>query len=230
MTAGPEPVTAAQLFDLPEVKDHPAKFTRRHISVLIEALSGYGTVLDPFAGTGGIHRLRRFGHHTVGVELEPEWAAWSPHTIVGNALQLPFAYASFDAMATSPPVGNRDADNFKARDGSIRHTYRFCLGRMPSPSSSAVLQWGPAYRVFHEAAWAEMSRVVRPGGLFVLNMKDHVRDGELVPVTAWHVECLGKLGWHEVRRWELPTKGLPHGANYHLRAKVEYIIALRRDL
>ena len=60
-----------RLFEVPEVRDHPAKFTRRHISVLIEALSGWGTVLDPFAGTGGIHRLAASG------TTRSAWS-WSP--------------------------------------------------------------------------------------------------------------------------------------------------------
>ena len=31
---------------------------------------------------------------------------------------------------------------------------------------------------------------VRAGGRFVLNMKDVPRKGKLLPVTAWHIECL----------------------------------------
>jgi hypothetical protein len=77
---------------------HPARFT----DVIIERVqrildAEHGTpildapaprVLDPFAGTGGVHEL--IGYETLGVELEPEWAALHPRTILGDATALPF--------------------------------------------------------------------------------------------------------------------------------------------
>ena len=48
------------------------------------------------------------------------------------------------------------------------------------------MQWGDAYRSFHVKAWREAWRVLRPGGRFVLNIKDHIRNGERMPVTDWH--------------------------------------------
>lgn len=219
---------AATLFDLPATARHPARFTAAHIRALVDALSGFHRVLDPFAGVGTIHRLRSYGHATVGVELEPEWAGQRPGTVVGNALALPFADQCFDAVATSPAYGNRMADHHDAGDASARHTYRHYLGRPLHPASSAMLQWGAAYRAFHVGAWAEASRVVRPAGRFVLNIKDHVRDGQLVRVTDWHLECLERLGWRVVNRWELHGAGLPHGENYDRRAGVEHIVALER--
>src|SRR2546426_4572611 len=70
-------------------------------------------VLDPFAGVGGIHNLR--GYRTAGMELEPEWASASPSTIVADAVKLPFADATFDALVSSPCYGNRMADHHEAR-------------------------------------------------------------------------------------------------------------------
>ena len=71
-------------------------------------------------------------------------------TVVGDARALPFADASFHAIATSPCFGNRMADHHEARDPSVRHTYRHRLGRPLSEGSAGALQWGPAYREFHE--------------------------------------------------------------------------------
>ena len=78
---------------------------------------------------------------------------------------------------TSPTYGDRLADHHDARDGSVRHSYKHDLGRDLHPDNSGAMQWGPAYRDFHTAAWVEVRRVLRPGGRFVLNVKDHVRGG-----------------------------------------------------
>jgi tRNA G10 N-methylase Trm11 len=212
------------LFDLPATAPHPARFTSAHLGVLIDALEGYERVLDPFAGVGTIHRLRQHGHVTVGVELEPEWAAQHPGTLMGDARRLPFVNGWFDAIATSPTFGNRHADHHESRDGSVRHTYRHYLGRPLTAGNSGGLAWGRRYRDFHTAAWAEATRVVCPGGRFVLNIKDHVRDGRVVEVMAWHDACLRSLGWRPVERIELRSRGLAHGQNHDVRVEAEYLL------
>jgi tRNA G10 N-methylase Trm11 len=217
------------LFDSGAVAPHPARFTSAHLEVLVDALRGFDWVLDPFAGVGTIHRLRRFGHHTIGVELEPEWARQHPGTLLGDARHLQFADGSFDAVATSPTFGNRMADHHNARDASVRHTYRHYLGRSLSAGSSAAMQWGPAYREFHEQAWTEATRIIRPRGRFVLNIKDHIRDGRVAQVTQWHYVCLARLGWQAVMRWEFEAQGMAHGENHDRRVRSEYIIAFERN-
>ncbi len=170
---------------------HPAKFSLGLIPVFADLLEGYERVLDPFAGTGRVHQMDDYGSFdTVGIEIEPEWADMHERTLVGDALDLPFGDAEFDAACTSPTYGNRLADHHEAKDGSIRHSYRHTLGRPLAPTNSGQLQWGPEYRDFHKATWAEVNRVVRPGGRFVLNLKDHVRKKQLAPVTGWHVSHL----------------------------------------
>lgn len=87
-------------------------------------------ILDPMAGAGRVHELggvtiqdagmdsepRAVSFETVGVELEPEWAAAHPRTIVGDALRLPFADITFDAIVVSPTYGNRMADHHDAKE------------------------------------------------------------------------------------------------------------------
>lgn len=199
---------------------HPAEFPKPILAAIAATLSQYQSgpvLLDPFAGTGGIHRLRGIvpnKYETIGVELEPEWAMASPHTIIGDATHLPIASSSIDTVVTSPCYGNRMADHHEAKDGSYRHTYRHLLGRPLSEGSAAGLQWkSPAYKELHQSAWAEVSRVVRPGGLFVLNIKDHRRANQRMHVSAWHAATISSIGFRLVSVQSVTTPGFRFGSN-----------------
>ena len=202
--------------------EHPAKFTDVLISEIGRRIPPGSRVLDPFAGTGRIHQL--WNADTVGVEIEPEWASMHPKTVVGNALVLPFKDHSFDAIATSPCYGNRMADHHNARDGSKRMTYRHMLGRELHPNNSGQMQWGDKYRAFHAAAWVEARRVLRPGGLFVLNISDHIRKGTRQRVTAWHVHTLLKEGFELLSAEAIPTPRMKRGENAKARVGYESVI------
>jgi SAM-dependent methyltransferase len=111
-----------------------------------------------------------------------------------------------------------------------RHTYKHYLGRNPSPDSSCTMQWGIDYCDFHQRAWKEMARVLKPRvegkkqGRFVLNISDHYRKGALQPVTDFHVETIKSLGFKVVRAIEIDTQRMRHGENYELRADFESVI------
>lgn len=214
-------------------------------------------LLDPFAGVGGIHELASKRVKTVGIELEPEWAEQHPNTRVGNALALPFRRNSFDVVCTSPCYGNRMADNHDARErcrlcggsGRVetphsftkecekcggtghrnheRNTYKHTLGRDLSPGSAAGLQWGPEYWTFHRRAWEEAWRVLRPSGLFILNIKDHIRNRQVIPASEWHVGVLALLGLQLKRHVMVPVDGLRQGENHEARVPYENIFVFR---
>jgi hypothetical protein len=97
------------------------------------------------------------------------------------------------------------------------------LGREASEGSSCHLQWGDAYREFHLAAWTEACRVLKPGGYFLLNIKDHVRNKETQGVPFWHFETLQHLGVVEVRREFIATPGQRRGENHEARVLGEFL-------
>jgi SAM-dependent methyltransferase len=207
---------------------HPARYSRALVPVLAAFLEGVpGPVLDPFAGTGeGLAVLADLlpAVEFVGIELEPEWAAITPDLVrVGNALDLPFGPGTFGAVVTSPTYGNRLADHHHAQDASERRTYTHNLGRRLHPDNSGVLHWGPLYREFHGRAWAEVARVLRPGGRLILNISDHIRTGRRAPVSAWHVAELGRLGFELVDLEHVPTPRFRNGANARARVEGEFV-------
>lgn len=212
--------------------DHPAKFSDEIVEVLRRVIldeqrriGRVPLVLDPFAGVGRIHRAMPTS--TVGIELEPEWAACHLRTVNGNALALPFAADTFDVVATSPCYGNRMADHHNARDGSKRRTYTHTLGRDLHPDNAGAMQWGDEYRAFHARTWAEARRVLKPGGLFVLNISDHIRGGKVRHVVAWHAMALGALGFEWVDDRAIETRRMKHGENRDARVDHEVVLVLR---
>lgn len=185
----------------PLTPKHPAKYSEEIVRTLdrlvrAEARAVGSTaatplaVLDPFAGVGRVHRLRRPNVFTAGIEIEPEWAGCHPDTLCDDSLAvLPHMAASgveVDVVATSPTYGNRMADHHDARDGSRRRSYKHDLGRMPAPGSSSTLPWGPDYWAFHVRAYRAIYGVLRPGGLFLLNVSDFYRRKQIVPAVEWH--------------------------------------------
>lgn len=110
---------------------------------------------------------------------------------------------------------------------SKRNTYKHVLGRDPSPGASTVLQWGKAYRDFHEQAWAAANDALVPGALVVVNIKNHVRDDRERAVAEWHLNAWLRLGARieEVRR--VKVTGNRNGENGDKRVPYERLLVLR---
>jgi hypothetical protein len=192
------------------------------------------------------------------VELEPDWADMDPRVRQGNVLHLDFVDGTFDGAFTSPVYGNRASDHHDARercktcltmghiqeaDGTltecpkcggfgyrsyVRNTYRHRIGHELHPDNAGQLQWGSAYQDFHWRAWKEVSRVIRD--LFILNVSDHVRQGKVKPVAAWHAEALQSLGWTMTFRKPVETPRNRYGANRELRVNCEWVLVFKRHL
>lgn len=208
---------------------HPAKYSDVLLPYFDRLLPpDTSRILDPFGGTG---KLRLIRPSCVLIEIEPEWARISG-AIVGDATALPFCDASFDAICTSPTYGNRMADHFadsKPEKQYRRYTYRHSLGRALAENNSGKMQWGPEYQSLHERAWKECVRVLRPGGLMLVNISDHIRKCQIVPVTEWHRECLVGLGLRLEDHLQVVTRRQRHGQHAQARVPFESILVFRRN-
>lgn len=215
---------------------HPAKYNDALLPVFAKILQKHRcrSVLDPMAGVGKIGLLRDYGFkgRIVANEIEPEWALQAPPWVevhVGDAANMDWAKdGEFDAIVVSPPYGNRMADHHNARDASRRYTYRHALGRPLHPANTGQLQWGEAYREAHRRIWAECIRVLKWGGIFVLNCKNHIRKGQVIEVSEWHADELYRQGLTRLEHIKVPCPGMRNGANASLRVTHEDVWVFRK--
>lgn len=133
-----------------------------------------------------------------------------------------------DAIVTSPTYGNRMADHHHAKDNSKRITYTHCLGRELSFENTGRMQWGTKYQDKHRRIYKNIYTLLKPNGLFVLNISNHIRKGEEQHVTEWHIKTLKDLGFEVIQEIQVTTKRMKFGKNNQRRINHENIIVLQR--
>lgn len=213
---------------------HPAKYTDSFLKMFNEILKDAKNVLDPFAGTGKIGKLKEYGFsgQIYANELEPEWLQDNKFNCDfltycdAEFLEYPAEY--FDAICTSPTYGNRMADHHEAKDGTKRNTYTHCLGRTLADGNTGKMQWGVEYMEKHERIYKHLTTLVKGGGLFVLNIKNHIRRGQEINVKQFHEKALLKCGFEKIEEKFIKTSGNGFGANSDKRTDGEYIIVFKK--
>lgn len=194
---------------------HPARYTDAFLPIFTEWVGHLPRVLDPMGGTG---KLKQAIPHAVCMDLEMEWARMAG--LRANAIRLPFADGTFDAIVVSPTYGNRMADKL---DGRVNYTaYK---GAPLHINNGGHMQWGEQYQVLHINAWKEATRVLKWDGIFILNIKDHIRNKKRIHVTDFHKDTLIQLGMKMVEQRDIPVKGAAtHLSNGDARVPYESVI------
>ena len=90
------------------------------------------------------------------------------------------------------------------------------------------MQWGDNYKEFHRKAWLEAKRLLVEGGKLVINIKDHIRNGEIQHVTQWHIETCLDIGLKMEGEISIPVSGLTHGENYEKRIPHESLLVFSK--
>lgn len=227
---------------------HPSRYSRQLLPVLRKALDGAPLPwLDPMAGIGG-SEIEGVIHN----ELEPEWALQCcPPSLVGDTKQLPFPDNSIGAILTSPTYGNRMADchvnKEKCRSCSgvgisscpkcegkgqrvyKRNTYTHSIGRSLSAGNTGRMQWGSEYRRVHELIYTEFYRVLKPNGVLVVNVKNHIRKHRVQNVVEWTSDMIWACGFSAHNTTSVKCPGNRYGANSSVRVDEEWVLEFRRD-
>ncbi len=213
---------------------HPATYTNSFIPKFAELLIGCDNVLDIFGGVGKLALIKEYGFtgKVICNELEPEWAETSPYNVdewhIGDAANMAWAESnSFDAICTSPTYGNRMADHHNAKDGSKRVTYKHFLGRDLNEANTGRMQWGDKYREKHLEIYKECARVLKDGGLMIVNVSDHIRKGQVVNVVEWHKEALTNFGMKLIDEIKIETPRMGFGQNAKSRVQHECILVFK---
>lgn len=130
--------------------------------------------------------------------------------------------------------GNRFSDHHDARDASKRRSYTHTLGRQLTTGNTGNMvfrnsqtRYAP-YRVTHEHIWRDVVRVLKPTGIFLLNVSDFIAGREQQHVSAWHAHALLDLGLVLEQRHDVKTPRMRHGQNHQARVEVEHIFRFRK--
>ena len=208
-------------------RPHHTRYHPQAIEAIETRIGESKMILDPMAGT--MERLReleardRGWHQVWGIEYEQEWVDGYPHPRLqqGDARKLPFPKNHFDVIVVSPSYGNRDSDRTGDWwDNADRKTYAAALGRNVSKDSLCVPFDTEAYKRGHTLAWAESVRVLKSNGLFVIVVKNFIRQGQIIRVSQWHRDVLRDvLHLQEIDDTSIATPGRLSGENYKVRAE-----------
>lgn len=113
-----------------------------------------------------------------------------------------------------------------------RNTYRHKLGHNLAAGSVAGLQWGQDYRTMHDLAWAEAWRALAPGGLALINVKNHLRKVKgahvIQRVVEYHLNAWLLHGALVEQVVPVTTPGYRNGVGRDVRVDHEVILCLRK--
>ena len=223
----------------PTTSSHPAKFSNEILDDIHHTLTKYkfppnGSILDPFAGTGKISKLKTrysFGGKILCNDIE-DWG--TPVKEVDAFFHVDSEFLtldhSVDAIITSPTYGNRMADHFESKDNSKRYTYKHGLGKPLHTENTGRMHFGDKYCEKHRRIYRNLNNLLTPGGLFIINVSDFIRKKtEIVPVNDFHHSTLTEIGYDLLNVSYVKTHRMKNGQNGQDRVSSEAILTFRKS-
>ena len=94
--------------------------------------------------------------------------------------------------------------------------------------NSGAMHWGKDYRHSIACHGKRLNGSFLFGDSLSLNVSNHIRKGEEVPVVQWHRDALLAMGFTMEGDIEVPTARLRYGANHASRVGCEHVLCFRR--
>lgn len=121
------------------------------------------------------------------------------------------------------------ADHHVAKDGSKRITYTHYLGRQLNDENTGKMQFGNTYIDKHMRIYKHLFTLVKWGGYYILNVKNHIRKGVEVDVVGFHKKALSDVGFTEMCDLTIETPCMRFGRNGNKRINKEHIIKFIKE-
>jgi len=213
---------------------HPCPYPKHFLPLFADVLKKEKskTVLDIFGGVGTLAKVKQYGFtgKVIINEIESKWSKIAKKVadvvITGDAQNLKLPNKSINAIITSPTYGNDMAVTYKRE-----RTYTVCNGKPLKNSNTGQMRWsveGNKYKKIHENAYKEAFRVLTNNGVIVVNVKNHIRNGEVQKVAEWHLDTLKAIGFTPVSVKKVKVTGIPFGGLNLPKVSHEHILILRK--
>jgi len=208
----------SQIFH-PDSFQHQGKANLNLLLALLQYLPAGEIVLDPMAGTGSALVYLDYEYPVICGELEAHWAnlcetnrksitisrlfaASSPALCNQlDASRLPLADGSMSAIVTSPPYWDMLSDwhiNSHNLQSAGHDVYGIAYGLHPQNVGNIHIYENYLRAMF--TVYGECGRVLRPGGVLALILKDRIHKQQRVPIIQDTITLLRALNMAMVRQ------------------------------
>ena len=213
---------------------HPAKYSDVLLPYIYEEIKNSKKLLDPFAGTGKIAKIKNWGYNgeIYANDIEKDWL--SPNVYgcdyisFQDAEYLEYPKNYFDAIATSPTYGNRMADHFNSKENSRRITYTHYLGKELQDGNTGKMHFGAEYKEKHKRIYKHLYELCNKSGKIVVNISNFIKNGEEVDVVGWTTQTLKNVGFVYIKTIWVKTPRMKFGKNSEKRVEKEAILVFEK--